>query len=147
MSNKNELSFGLVLDKLYNLYLIIFLICLFGAILYELYECSKKHSKIQVCNSFVSSIVISFFLAAIMDTVLINLDITLKMLVCFSCGIFSKILTGILTNIKYIKIFLVIVFKRIKTNIGKVAVDTIEKIEEEKEKEKERNKKIKEEDE
>lgn len=145
MSNENQLSFELVLDKIYNVYLIIFLICLFGALLYELYESSRKHNRIQICNAFLSSIVISFFLAAIMDNTLVNLDVTLKMLICFICGIFSKFLTSIVTNIKYVKIFLKVILKRVKTGASKMAIDTIEGIEKEKEREKQKIENIKQE--
>lgn len=117
----DSISITLLLDYIYNKYLVTFVLCLMGSFVKELGVVSKNSTKINISRTFVSGLFPSLIICAITDHV--EMTFSVYVVVCALCGMWGSYLVQLFLNVNFIKKLLSIVLKNITGPLSKYAAD------------------------
>ena len=115
-----------LLDFIVNRFLVVFILCFAGSLVKDVYDSIINLNAISIKRIFVSSLIGSIVMSAILDY--IKLNMAMCGLVCFVTGAWSfKIFTFIMSW-DNMKILLKHIFKNSKTILGDSLTETIEEL-------------------
>ena len=118
-----EYSTIVILQWLYERYLIVFLLCFLGSFIRDVFDTIVSLSKIDIRKILVSTVFCSIIDTAILDN--LSMDIGVYVAICVFTGMWSYDIMRYATNFKFILRFLKYFAKSFMGAAGKSFSDTI----------------------
>jgi hypothetical protein len=122
----HEFTLALLIDYLYNKFLMAFVISLLGAFTRDVMDTYKNLSKINISKVVCSSIFSSVILSAIID--IVNWNFSVHVVVCFFTGLWSHKLLEFVMDWNIVKTFLVNILKNTKGTVAQSISETIKEV-------------------
>lgn len=134
----NSISFAMLLEYLYQKFIVTFILCLIGSFIKESIGGTTKPTRLNPLRILVSALFASILMCAVVDY--IDLPFSIYALIAVVVGIWSPQLLQTVMNAKVMKRFTKNLFKQVSDPIAKAAVATAEELEKKEKEEESKNK-------
>lgn len=123
-----EITLAVILSYISN-YLLSFVISLLGAFTNEMMTAMQSKTKISIIRTLVPGFFDAFLLCAIQSKA--NMEFAMYAFVCFMCGMWGLRIIEIISNNKFVFVFLKSFLKSSSLSIAKAAGESLEELKKE----------------
>lgn len=125
----DNISVTVLLEYLYNRFLVTFILCMVGSFIKETMVLSKKYKKINIKKVILSGLFSSCIVCAVVDYV--SMTFSIYSIVCVLFGMWGYQLLLLFLNANFMKKFASVVFRNVSGPLSKYANDLDESLKEE----------------
>ena len=125
----DSISFAMLLEYLYQKFIVTFILCLIGSFIKESIGGTTKPTRLNPLKILVSALFASILMCAVVDY--IDLPFSIYALIAVVVGIWSPQLVQTVMNAKFMKRFTRNFFKQVSDPIAKAAVAAAEELDKE----------------